>query len=123
MSSINGIAFCGGETAGSTAYANSVVRAQNGNTNFRGNYVNSVSDTQNKKSHIPAIIIGTGISAAAAIVGMAYAHKNNAIEKLSDGKIKDIAKKLEPAGEKCHHWCSQIKTKCEELWGKIGGKK
>jgi hypothetical protein len=123
MSSINKISFYGGETAGSTAYVNSVPHEQNECINFLGNFNSDVTDKHHKKSNVPAIIIGTGITAATAIAGMAYAHKTNAIEKLSDGKIKDIAKKLEPAGEKCHQWCSQIKTKCEELWEKIIGKK
>lgn len=125
MSVVSPITFRagGGESTGSPAYITSVRQetpvpnCPAGNTNcdsvnFRGR--------DNEKGN-KALGISLGILGAAAliVVGMAYAHKTNAIDKLNDGKFKDLLKKVEPFSKKCEEWCLKIKTKCTEFWDKI----
>lgn len=91
-----------------------------GKVNFRGNNDYDYYEPQKKKGTSTLGVVATlaGISIAG-IVGLGYAHKANALSKLKDGKVKDMLSKLEPAGKKCHEWCSTVKTKGSELMDKV----
>lgn len=130
MNSISLVNFrgSGSESTGSVAYKNNTTECPTcgttscegtceGKVNFKGN---DSFENSNKKgiSTLGAMAIITGI-AAASIVGLGYAHKTNALSKLKDGKMKDMLTKLEPAGKKCHEWCSTVKTKSSECVNKI----
>ena len=60
-------------------------------------------------------------------LGLAYMHKAGGFAKLEKDWMKKTIGKLEPAGKKCHEWCSTAKTKGSEAWAKVkdkfGGKK
>ena len=134
MYSINNARFDKSETTGSVGYLRSVdnqtVAIPKANLNFRGEpdsfeYQNAEPQ---KKSISPWTIVGGLVLTGCAIVGgLGYTHKKELIKNMSDGKIKDLLMKLEPAGEKCHKWCSSIKNTGSEWWSKVkdfcGGKK
>jgi hypothetical protein len=118
MSSINGIVFCGGETAGSTAYSRGMQQYSSCNTNFRGY---PQTNSQKESTSIGTVIGLTTIVSAASILGLAYAHKNNTFNKIENAQIKNILQKLEPAGKQCYEWCSKIKKTGLDLWNKVRG--
>ena len=68
-----------------------------------------------KTSPLTYIAIAGGLGASA-IAGLGYAHKKNAISKLSDGAIKDF---IEPATKKCYDWCHSLKTSAVDLKNKM----
>ncbi len=129
MNSVNFVNFrgSGSESAGSVAYKNNMMECPtcgkdcentcNNKVNFKG-YDSFENSNKKGTSALGVITTLVGI-AVAGIVGLGYAHKTNALSKLKDGKIKDMLSKLEPAGEKCHEWCSTAKTKGSECIDKI----
>ena len=112
----------GSESTGSIAHRNNPAPKDcptSGDTiNFRGR-----ADSFEKKGPSTGTVILTlaGLTAAG-IIGLGYAHKVKAFDKLKDGWMKKTIGKLEPAGEKCHEWCATAKTKSTELWAKIKDK-
>ena len=144
MNRISSVSFCGtgSESAGSISY-NNAMRAHN-NTAFRGGGSESSgsmaenptpvtcpncdqvsfqasANYEKKKKGVSAlgILAGAAVLTAATIVGLGYAHKTNVLSKMNDGKMKEIISKADPACKKCHEWCSSVKTKGTELWGKV----
>ena len=111
----------GGETAGSVSKKDKPVPTQcptcGGAISFCGR------DNNKEKKGMSAIgIVGTlAAVSAAAVIGLAYAHKTDVIGKMSEGKVKDFLKKLKPATEKCDKWCTTVKTKSVEYWDKFKG--
>lgn len=129
MNSVNFMTFRGNgsESTGSIAYKNNTTECPTCGTNCEGTCEGKVNfkgydsfENSKKKGTSTLGIIATlaGITVAG-IVGLGYAHKTNALSKLNDGKVKDILSKLEPAGEKCHKWCSTVKTRSSEYADKI----
>ena len=117
MSGINNVAFRGTSNIG---FAPKPQGPPPGAMTFRANdypYYNA----EPKKSHTGLWLAGTLVAAAGIIAGMGYAHKTNALSKLSDGKIKDILTKCEPAMEKCHEWCAWTKKTCKDGWEAVKG--
>lgn len=113
MSGINSVAFNG--YSNNAGYALRQQEQPPMARAFRGNdypYYNA----EPKKSHTGRRLAGTLVAAAGIIAGMGYAHKTNALSKLSDGKIKDWLTKCEPAMEKCHEWCARTKNTCKNGW-------
>lgn len=108
----------GTESTGSIAHRNQPAQCPTcGNgVNFRGH---SYAYEEKKKTSTVGIIAGLAALTAATIIGLGYTHKTGALNKLKDGKMKDLLKKLEPATEKCYGWCKTTKTKSIELWDKI----
>ena len=49
-------------------------------------------------------------AAGLAFAGLAYAHKANLVDKLSDGKFKDFMRKSDAITKPCHDMCHKIKT-------------
>ena len=143
MYSVSNVSFCGGETAGSIS---KLGRFQNG-ISFRGSGSETAGaisnndtpkpnpcptcgdsvnfkgrDTKEKKGMSALGVIGTlAAVSAAAVVGLAYTHKTDVINKMGEGKMKDLLKKIEPATEKCYDWCKIIKDKGLEYWNKFIG--
>lgn len=124
--SIKCVSFRGGESTGSVGYTNNVnlrnteqptPQMPSDSVNFRG----YDEYGQKKKSKAVPIIIGTLALAAAAIGGMGYAGKVKALDKLKDGKIKDLLLKTEPMLNKCHEWCSAVKKFGVDSWDKVKG--
>ena len=75
---------------------------------FRGD------DSDDQKSKSALGVLGTlAFSAAATIVGLACVKKYGLVEKLSDGKFKDLVKNVT---EPCYKWCSYAK---ENTYDKI----
>lgn len=129
MNSVNFVNFRGSgtESTGSIAYKNNVTECPTCGTNCEGTCDGKVNfkgydsfESSNKKGTSTLGVISTlaGITIAG-ILGLGYAHKTNALSKLKDGKVKDMLSKLQPAGEKCHSWCSTIKTKGSDCIDKI----
>ena len=114
------LSFRGGETAGSVSKKDLPVPETcptcGGNVSFRG------YDYEEKKGPSAIGVIGTlaGITAAA-VIGLAYAHKTDVIGKMSEGKVKTYLEKAKPVTEQCYKWCSSIKTKSVEYWDKFKG--
>ena len=124
--SISCVSFRGGETAGSAAYRGNVrtknseqptAQAPEAQVNFRG----YDEYGQKKKSKAVPIILGVSATAVAAIIGMGYAHKTDALSKLSDGKIKDFLSKTKPMLETCDKWCTATKDTAVKAWEKVKG--
>ena len=118
---INGLSFrgSGAETAGSISKKDEPVLCPNCSNpvSFRGR------DYEEKKGVSALGVVGIlAAVTAASVVALAYGHKNDVINKMSDGKMKDLLKKIAPAAEKCHEWCSKAKTMTVECWEKITGK-
>ena len=83
--------------------------------NFRGR-----NDYGEEKGMSTGGILATVVGlTATAIIGLGYAHKAKAFDKLGEGWVKKTIGKLEPAGKKCHEWCSTAKTKGTEYWDKL----
>ena len=118
MSGINCVSFRGhgSESTGSIAYRNKPAQCPTcgGNVNFRGQY----NYEEKKGTSTLGIIGGLAALTATAIIGLGYAHKTGAFNKLKDGRDKDMLIKLKPASEKCHSWCSSVKTQGNKLWDK-----
>ena len=100
MSVINPISFRagGGESTGSPAYITSV-RQETPTPSCPGGTPNCDSvnfQGRDDKKGNRALGISLGLLGAAAliVVGMAYAHKTNALDKLNDGKFKDFLKNV-----------------------------
>lgn len=127
MTTINCVNFRGGgETTGSPAYRNTASlrnaeqptpQMPNDSVNFKGydEYGNK------KKSKAVPIILGSVVAIGAAIVGMGYAHKNNLIVNMKEGKVKNLLSKANPALEKCHDWCHTVKKFGVDSWEKVKG--
>lgn len=110
----------GGETAGSVSKKDLPVPETcptcGGNVSFRG------YDYEEKKGMSAVGVIGSlAAVTAAAVIGLAYAHKTDVIGKMGEGKMKDLLKKIQPATEQCYKWCSSAKTKGTECWKKFIG--
>lgn len=120
------VSFYGGETAGSVGEkipstkeetAGSVGIKSDYQRNFSG--INSLNyDTVNFRSgntkeesgtSTAVKVFGVATGAAIAVAALGYAHKTNAVEKLSDGKFKDIMSKTNIITEPCHKLCSKVK--------------
>ena len=123
MNNLSFVSFKGnGESAGVPAYSTSVKSAscppnqpECDSVNFKSNaYVK-----EEKKHSFLKGMIGFAGTAALVVGGLAYAHKSNAIGKLSDGWFKNIAKKAEPLAKGCYDFCTNAKTKCSECWDKV----
>lgn len=132
MTCINSINFrgSGSESTGSIAHNNNPTEcptcgtncgnACEGKVSFRGsNDYDYYENSQKKKTSTLGVVATLAGITIAGIAGLGYAHKTNALNKLKDGKVKNLLAKLEPAGEKCHEWCSTVKTKSSELIDKV----
>lgn len=121
MSTLNCVSFRGhgSESTGSIAHRNNPTQCPTcgGQVNFRG----SDKYEKNGPSAGGVILTLAGITAAG-IIGLGYAHKAEVFTKLKDGWMKKTIGKLEPAGQKCHEWCTTAKTKTTELWTKVKDK-
>ena len=85
---------------------------------FKGNDYDYYDKPKKKTS--PLLVIGGVLAGVAAIIGgLGYAHKTNVLSKLKDGWVKNTLKKAEPVAEKCHEWCSVVKSKVTELINKF----
>lgn len=125
MNSVSFVNFrgSGSESTGSVAYKDKTTECPTcGTTNCEGACEGKVNfkgydsfESSNKKGTSTLGVVATlaGITAAG-IVGLGYAHKTNALNKLKDGTAKDMLSKLKPAGEKCYSWCSAVKTKSSD---------
>ena len=110
--------FCGGgETVGSISNRKEPVECPTcGNVSFQG------YDNEEKKGMSALGVVGVLTAVAATgVLALAYGHKKEVFKDLGDGKLNDLLKKLGPAAETCHKWCSTAKTKCLECWEKITG--
>lgn len=102
----------GAETAGSVAYGNnSLEKLQS--PNFKGQGVYYLENETKKSPSMMGILLGGLTIGALAVGGLGYAHKTGFFQKA------EWLKKLEPAGKKCHEWCTTVKTKSIELWDKV----
>lgn len=123
---MNSISFYGGETSGSVGkrnlnnYGVRTLRYENPNlentssdtVNFRGGY------KENESSALSAILIGAG-ALAMIVGGLGYAHKNNLVGKLKDGKIKNILAHTDVVTKPCHDACSMVKNGTVKMYKKI----
>lgn len=106
----------GSETTGSIANRkNKPVECPTcGQVNFKGQEY-----SEKKGTSTTGILAGVVALAALTVIGLGYAGKTKALDKLSDGWVKNTLTKLKPAIEKCHEWCAFTKNKGIEYWGKI----
>ena len=116
MNSVNYVSFRGNgaaETTGSLGHKNNPKDCPTCGKpiSFKG-YDNF--EKENTGVSTAAVIGGLAVLTAAVIGGLGYAHKAGAFEKLGEGWMKKTVGKLEPAGKKCHEWCTTIKTKSGE---------
>ena len=103
MSTVSSIGFR--SLTDSSCGPNECPKPQYVTTNFKGYPADSYESSQ-KKSH-PVLAVGGILAVAAlAIAGLGYAHKANWINKLGEGKFKNIS---ETVTGKCHEWCSWTK--------------
>ena len=108
----------GAETTGSIAHTDTPSECPNcGNPiSFKGSY------SDDKKGISTVGIIGSLVAVSAAtIIGLGYAHKKGAFKNLSDGWMKKIGEKIEPAAAKCNEWCGIAKKTGIEYWEKLKG--
>ncbi len=128
MTSMNCVSFHGhgSESTGSIAHKNNPTQEPKqcptcgGSVSFRGR--NDYDSFEKEGPSALGIIAGVALLTAGVIGGLGYAHKAKAFEKLGEGWMKKTIGKLEPAGKKCHEWCSTAKTKSTDLWTKVKDK-
>ena len=107
----------GSESTGSIAHRNNPCPTCGKDTvSFKAN-----EEVEKKGVSTWGVIGGILAVTALTIGGLGYAHKSKAFEKLGDGWMKKTIGKLEPAGAKCHEWCSTVKNKSSEYWAKFKG--
>ena len=124
MNRINSLSFYGhgSESTGSIAHRNNPTQEPK-QCPTCGNHINfwGYDSYEKEGSSTLGTIATVALLTAGVIGGLGYAHKAKAFEKLGEGWMKKTVGKLEPAGKKCHEWCSLAKTKGSELWTKISG--
>lgn len=107
----------GTETTGAIGNKNNPTECPTcgGKINFKGGY-----DSYEKEGPSTlGVIAGIALVAAGIIGGLGYAHKAKAFDKLGEGWVKKTVGKLEPAGKKCHEWCTSVKNESTKLWTKV----
>lgn len=121
MTSINCVNFRGhgSESTGSIAHRNNPTECPTcgGKISFKG-----YDSYEKEGTSTLGVVAGLALLTAGVIGGLGYAHKAKAFDKLGEGWMKKTIGKLEPAGKKCHEWCSTTKTKGTELWTTIKDK-
>ena len=120
------ISFCANSPVGTYPTPTTNPQANNVATlGFRGKEIEGDYFDKPKKKHSPLLTIGGILVGAAAIIaGLGYTHKADLLNRMKDGKFKDVLKKVaDPVTEKCHKWCAAVKTKGLELWNKVFHKK
>lgn len=121
MNNINCVSFRGHGTESTGSLAN---KEKPNNCPTCGNPISfRGSDDRFEKEGTSAgkVIGGIALLTLVGIAGLGYAHKAEAFKKLGDGWMKKTIGKLEPAGQKCHEWCTKAKTKGTECWNKFKG--
>ena len=76
---------------------------------FRGNDYPYYNEEPKQKHNGLWIMLASLLAVGGGIAGLGYAHKTNAISKLSDGKIKNFLLEHEDIMKTCHEWCSSAK--------------
>ena len=77
-------------------------------------------ESENKRGvSFAGYLIATLGAAACIIGGLGCAHKYNALGKLSDGKVKDLLLKSEPALKTCYEWCAKSKGYAKQGYDKV----
>ena len=97
---------------------------------FRGNDTDTFESSEKKKPNkallATAIAIGVGVLS---VVGLGYAHKKGPVDLFKDatGWKATANNYLNTAAEKCHEWCSTVKSTGQKwlntVKGWFGGKK
>jgi len=108
----------GSETTGSVAHTDKSKECPScgAPVNFKGSY------NEDKKGVSTVGVLGGLVAlTAATIIGLGYAHKKGTFKNLSDGWIKKVGEKIQPAAEKCHSWCTTVKKTGLEWWEKCRG--
>ena len=114
----------GGETTGSIGKRpvitdnKELVKPASFDTIEVGDTVNFKGHSEEGKSSIGGALLKTGIFAALVVGGLGYAHKTNVVDKLKNGKIKDILKKSDTITKPCYDACHYVKTNVKKLVGK-----
>jgi len=110
-----------GETAGSIGFRGKseqlpelLSSPQTDTVCFRGR-----NGYEQDKSSVVGKIFGIAIAAASVIAALGYAHKVDAVGKLSEGRFKDFMRKSDSITKPCHDWCHGIKDFCTKHYSEI----
>ena len=110
-----------GETTGTVGYYNFDSQTA---PNLYGNLSkDTVSfqgyDQEEKSSSTLGTTFGVMSMAALAVIGCGYAHKTNAVSKISNENIKNLLKHSDKITEPCYKLCSFVKRNGIELYKKV----
>ncbi len=81
---------------------------------FRGKEVQEKKGT----SFLGGLMMTVG-AAALVIGGLGCAHKYKVLDRLNEGKLKEILSKSEPVLNTCHEWCAKVKGLARQGYEKV----
>ena len=81
---------------------------------FHGN-----SDYKEQDSSPVTTVLGVAGMAALAVAGLGYAHKTNAVSKISNEKIRNFLKNSDKITEPCYKLCCKVKSLSKNCYDKI----